>query len=678
MQQLKLELLAPAKTSDIGIAAIDCGADAVYIAGPGFGARAAAGNPVSDIARLTDYAYKFSARIYATVNTIVYENELEAVQRMIWELYEAGVDALIVQDLGITSLDLPPIELHASTQCAIRTPEKAAELASLGFKRLILERQLSLEEIRAIHAAVPDVELEFFVHGAICVCYSGNCYLSQHLAGRSANRGACIQACRSLYDVVDADGKVLARERAILSPRDYCLDGRLEELADAGVCSFKIEGRLKNDSYVKNLCRHYSGRLDEICARRPEYIRASSGTLEGGFTPNPAATFNRGYTEFFIGGTRSRWNSLESTKSLGEYIGTVESVASWSVIVKQEEQNNKSGSNSGRQVCEAEHQSKVSARRSKACLQPEPGKGNLISNGDGLVFVGRNGLVGMRADVVSGNVITVKDTAGISVGDKVYRNYNTKFEKELQANMPRRKIDVGVVFGANRVTATDADGYSATLPLPEDAPVAEKQEAAADNIRRNMGKRTGHFDFRCDAVEQTPVRFYPASTLNTLRRSLAEELERARIIASGSISEGQVCEAEHQSKVSARRSKACPQPEPGADYQSEANEAPRQASRRRSEAAIYTANCANHLAKEVLEDLGYESVEEAYELNPSPDAELMRSRYCIKYELGLCPKLHPAQKVKEPLALVNAGRKLKLSFDCKNCEMVVSLFDYAL
>jgi len=629
MQQLKLELLAPAKTSDIGIAAIDCGADAVYIAGPGFGARAAAGNPVSDIARLTDYAYKFSARIYATVNTIVYENELEAVQRMIWELYEAGVDALIVQDLGITRLDLPPIELHASTQCAIRTPEKAAELASLGFKRLILERQLSLEEIRAIHAAVPDVELEFFVHGAICVCYSGNCYLSQHLAGRSANRGACIQACRSLYDVVDADGKVLARERAILSPRDYCLDGRLEELADAGVCSFKIEGRLKNDSYVKNLCRHYSGRLDELCARRPEYIRASSGVLEGGFTPNPAATFNRGYTEFFIDGVRSRWNSLESTKSLGEEVGTVANTHPLTIV--------------GQGLC----------------------------NGDGLVFVGRNGLVGMRADVVSGNVITVKDTAGISVGDKVYRNYNIKFEKELQANMPRRKIDVGVVFGADRVTATDADGYSATLPLPEDAPVAEKQEAAADNIRRNMGKRTGHFDFRCDAVEQTPVRFYPASTLNTLRRDLAYMLTESRaesVLADSSGSGPENGPVPQAFAFSVRQTNS----------KREANEAPRQASRRRSEAASYTANCANHLAKEVLEDLGYESVEEAYELNPSPDAELMRSRYCIKYELGLCPKLHPAQKVKEPLALVNAGRKLKLSFDCKNCEMVVSLFDYAL
>ena len=630
MQPVKLELLAPAKTSDIGIAAIDCGADAVYIAGPGFGARAAAGNPVSEIARLTAYAHKFSARIYATVNTIVFEDELDAVQKMIWELYEAGVDALIVQDLGITRLDLPPIDLHASTQCAIRTPEKAAELASLGFRRLILERQLSLDGIRAIHSAVPDVELEFFVHGAICVCYSGNCYLSQHLVGRSANRGACIQACRSLYDVVDADGKVLAREKAILSPRDYCLDGRLEELADAGVCSFKIEGRLKNDSYVKNLCRHYRSRLDEICAHRQEYNPASSGTLEGGFTPNPAATFNRGYTEFFIDGRRSRWNSLESTKSLGEEVGTV------------------------------------------AKTHPLTIAGQGLSNGDGLVFVGRSGLIGMRADVVSGNVVTVKDTAGISVGDKVYRNYNIKFEKELQADMPRRKIDVAVVFGTDSVTATDADGYSATLPLPDDAPVAEKQEAAADNIRRNMGKRTDHFDFRCDAVEQTPVRFYPASTLNSLRRSLADMLTENRVKSISAVSSGTGPNNCRVPQKTAHNSGSGPENGP----------VPQRsifgASEGRLKDINYTANCANHLAKEVLEDLGYESVEQAYELNPRPDAELMRSRYCIKYELGLCPKLHPAKKVKEPLALLNAGRKLKLSFDCKNCEMVVSLFDYAL
>ncbi|MBQ9582766.1 MAG: U32 family peptidase [Bacteroidales bacterium] len=611
MQPVKLELLAPAKTSYIGIAAIDCGADAVYIAGPGFGARASAGNPVSDIAALCDYAHRFSARIFGAVNTIVFDDELAAVERQIWDMYGAGVDALIVQDLGITRLNLPPIELHASTQCAIRTARQAEMLASLGFKRVILERQLSLEQIRAIRDAVPGIELEFFVHGAICVCYSGNCYLSQHLVGRSANRGACIQACRSLYDVVDGDGRVLARERSILSPRDYCLDNRLEELADAGICSFKIEGRLKGDSYVKNLTRHYRLKLDELFARRPEYVQASSGTLQGGFTPNPDATFNRGYTQLFIDGKRGRWNSIESTKSLGEYIGDVAGVSLRTVSVQS--------------------------------------AGQAISNGDGLVFVTKNGIIGMRADVVNGCEVTLKDTSGIAPGDKVYRNFNIKFEKELQNDMPRRKIDVAVVFRQESVVATDADGYSATLPLPSDAPVAEKQDVAAGNISRNLGKRTNHFDFKCEAVEQSPVRFYPAATLNALRRALAEMLTKNRLESlSGSSGIGP-----DSGRIPGKKAR------------------PIRCSQDRT--AAYTANCANHLAREVLLDMGYEQVEDAYEIAPKSDAELMRSRYCIRYELGICPRQHPAGKVKEPLMLINGGNRLRLMFDCKNCEMIVTL-----
>ena len=657
MQPVKLELLAPAKNSDIGIAAIDCGADAVYIAGPAFGARAAAGNPVQEIARLAAYAHKFSARIYATVNTIIYDDELEDARRLIWELYDAGVDALIVQDLGITRMDLPPIELHASTQCAIRTPEQARLLESLGFRRLILERQLSLEEILAIRSAV-GCELEFFVHGAICVSYSGNCYLSQYLAGRSANRGACIQACRSLYDVVDDSGRLLARDRAILSPKDFRLDSRLEELADAGICSFKIEGRLKNDSYVKNLVRHYRGRLDELCTRRPQYQKASCGTLEGGFTPNPEATFNRGYTQFYIDGRRSRWNSLESTKSIGEYIGTVAEVAS-----------------------------AARSRRGTCQFKIVYAGGKSLASGDGLVFMGESCTTGMRADVVNGDIVTVKDVSGISPGDNVWRNYNIRFEKELQADMPRRKIDVSLVFGQDSATATDADGFSATLPLPADAPVAQKQEAARGNIVRNLGKRTEHFDFCCNEIEQSPLRFYPASALNALRRDLAEELVRAREEACHTVANRPCAPCGEKVRVGNRRDEPTG-PERSffpasagqggrsmaADAMSGSDEPGTQpVSAGTNLTADYSANCANHLARQVLKDLGYDKIDDAYELAPVPGAALMRSRYCIKYELGLCPRLHPAVKVKEPLSLVNAGRRLKLSFDCKRCEMIVHL-----
>ena len=640
MQPVKLELLAPAKNSDIGIAAIDCGADAVYIAGPGFGARAAAGNPVSDIARLTRYAHKFGARIFGAVNTIVFEDELPQVERMIWEMYEAGVDALIVQDLGITRLNLPPLELHASTQCAIRTPEKARMLEDLGFKRLILERQLSLDEIGEIRSSV-DCELEFFVHGAICVCYSGNCYLSQYLAGRSANRGACIQACRSLYDVVDGDGQTIARNRSILSPKDYCLDDRIEELARAGICSFKIEGRLKGDDYVKNLTRHYRARIDELCERDPRYVKASDGTLEGGFTPNPAATFNRGYTQFYIDGKRSRWNSLESTKSIGEYIGTVAAVGKT-----------------------------VTLDTDKA-----------LSNGDGLVFVGRNGLTGMRADVVNGPRITVKEVNGIAPGDKVWRNYNIKFEKELQNNMPRRKLAVEVVFGPDKVVAEDYCGYSATLPLPDDAPLAEKPLAAADTIRRQMGKRTDHFDFHCTRVLQNPVRFYTPATLNAMRRDLAEALVCAREAAHITASEdgfGHIIAAkmkgfatgasEGGDRLSVREQNLHLRPVP--DAHENVQRGPMYGL---PGPADYRANCANSLARSVLEGCGFENISPAYEQHPASGAELMRSRYCVRYELGLCPKMRPGKQVAEPLFLVNGGKRLRLRFDCKSCEMIVTL-----
>ena len=282
---ISLELLAPARTADIGIAAIDCGADAVYIAGPGFGARQAAGNSLEDIARLCAYAHRFGARIFLTVNTIVYDGELEEVHALMRAAQEAGVDAFIVQDLALTQWEDITVPLHASTQCAIRTPEKARWLSSLGFSRLVLERELSLAQVREIAAAV-DCEIEAFVHGALCVCYSGQCYLSEHLAGRSANRGACVQACRSLYDLVDGDGKVLLRDKALLSLKDFRLLDALPDLAEAGVTSFKIEGRLKNISYVRNVVREYSLALDRLVAAHPEkYRRASFGTVSQGFAP---------------------------------------------------------------------------------------------------------------------------------------------------------------------------------------------------------------------------------------------------------------------------------------------------------------------------------------------------------------------------------------------------------
>ena len=322
----QLELLAPARDAQIGIAAIDCGADAVYIAGPQFGARQAAGNSIEDIKTLCGYAHRFGARIFVALNTILYDDELEAAYRQMLEVQEAGADALIIQDMAVMRMAAEGIgnfredfhiPLHASTQCAIRTPEHAVFLEGMGFSRLILEREMSLEQIRTIRKAV-SCELEFFVHGALCVCYSGQCYLSEKIAGRSANRGACIQACRSRYDLADSDGKILVRDKALLSLKDYNLKARLEDLAEAGITSFKIEGRLKNASYVKNVVRDYSLALDEIVRKRPEeYERGSYGQITGGFTPDTTKTFNRGYTELFIDGKKGRWASMDAAKSMG-------------------------------------------------------------------------------------------------------------------------------------------------------------------------------------------------------------------------------------------------------------------------------------------------------------------------------------------------------------------------
>ena len=415
----QLELLAPARDYQIGIAAIDCGADAVYIAGPQFGARQAAGNEIDDIRRLCEYAHRFGVRIFVTLNTILYDEELEAAYRQMLAVQEAGADAIIVQDLAILAMAEKGIgnikgeiriPLHASTQCAIRTPEQARFLESLGFSRLILERELSLEQIKAIRDAV-SCELEFFVHGALCVCYSGQCYLSEKIAGRSANRGACIQACRSRYDLVDATGKVLVKDKALLSLKDYNLRGRLRELAEAGITSFKIEGRLKNESYVRNVVRDYSIALDRLIENNPsEYERESFGRISGGFTPDTDKTFNRGYTELFMDGKRGKWAAMDAAKGMGEEIGKV-----------------------------------VRSDKSKTTISIafDHGKNFTLNNGDGFSFVARNGeIVGFRADVCQGNQIKTKAVAEIYQGATIFRNLDSAFEKEIDRNKGKREIPV--------------------------------------------------------------------------------------------------------------------------------------------------------------------------------------------------------------------------------------------
>ncbi len=581
-----LELLAPARNSDIGIAAIDCGADAVYIGGPGFGARKDAGNSLSDIERLCAYAHTFGARIFLTVNVTLEEGELEEVHDMMLRAQEAGVDAFIVRDPVICTWEDITVPLHASTQCALRQASKAREYHSLGFSRLVLERQLSLDQVREV-AAATDAELEFFVHGALCTGYSGDCYLSEALSGRSANRGECIQACRSLYDLADAKGNILIRNKALLSLKDFNLLERMEDLAEAGVCSFKIEGRLKSISYVKNVVREYSLALDRLVEKHPDkYARASFGTVRGGFVPDSNKTFNRGYTQLFLDGKRGRWASMDAPKSMGECIGKVLSIQP--------------------------------ADKFNIRINVKPLKGvSPLNNGDGFCFVDGFNITGFRGDVCNGYEIRCKNIAGLKPGDTLYRNINAAFEKELQSNMCQRLIPVGIslrISGSKALgykveaSAASQDGRSVSASLETAGPAAQNKARMESILQSQLSKTLAPYILSPSGNEvltaDGSLPLLSASALNGLCRSLAAELD----------------------KLPCGKVPLCGAPHPQGPVQKE---------------------------------------------NAAPvNGELMRSKYCIRYELGICP-VHQGAAESGPLFLLNNGRRFALGFDCKHCEMTV-------
>lgn len=726
-----LELLAPARNADIGIAAIDCGADAVYIAGPAFGARQAAGNSMEDIRRLTEYAHRFGARIFLTLNTILFDNELVEAERLLAEAKDAGVDAIIAQDLAVWELtDLP---VHASTQCAIRTPEKARLYEGIGASRLVLEREMSLDQIRAIRSSV-NCELEFFVHGALCVCYSGQCYMSERIAGRSANRGECIQACRSLYDLVDGSGNVLVRNKALLSLKDYNLKDRLKDLAEAGICSFKIEGRLKNISYVRNVVRAYSLALDELVAANPEKLRrVSFGRSEGGFTPDLAKTFNRGYTQLFLDGKRSgNWSSMDAPKSIGEEVGTVVSIAP----MRQNFSNGKRPS---------EENITITLRMKNP--------GDRLQNGDGFSFLskGRGEIVGFRGDVCQGNRITCRNVTGLYPGAKLYRNLSNAFEKELESNLPVRTIPVSVDISAIVVPVTTTGSVTEWCrsvtenigPVTDDScPVTEKGrspsqskrlckqtyslkinavsqdgrsivlereagDSTAENAKRmremfvaQISKDTGIYSFTLSSLNvETPdgsLPFLPASALNAIRRDLAATLDkmpcRAIPLPTGKTADNPGISnalstpnnAESPSGCQDRRQDQKPILSKIPDIQEPASDGIH---------VSYKANIANHVARETYQVLGATQTDEAFEISHLPGTELMRTKYCIRHELGLCPVHRETGRHQGKanfatgssklatttpsghLYIINNGKRYHLSFDCANCEMVVRVND---
>ncbi len=490
-----LELLAPAKNADFGIEAINHGADAVYIGGPAFGARANAGNAMADIARLCDHAHRYNARVLVALNTILRDDELEAARTLAWQAWDAGADALILQDMGLLELDLPPIELHASTQTDIRDPAKARFLQDVGFSQIVLARELSLKEIAAV-AEATGLALEFFVHGALCVAFSGQCYISHAHTGRSANRGECSQACRLPYSLADEDGHVIAEDGHLLSMKDNDQSANLAALAAAGISSFKIEGRLKDLSYVKNITAHYRTLLDAIIAGNPGYRRASSGVSSYTFTPRPEKTFNRGATDYFVNGRQADIGAFDSPSFVGEAIGEVTAVAD--------------------KHFEAE------------TAVP-------LHNGDGISFFDdHQELVGVRVNRVEGRRLFPNVMPhGLAAGTVLYRNRDQEFERLLEKKSAERRLGVELRFAETAdgfaLTIAAEDGVAATATLAHPREPAQNGERALATIREQVAK-LGNTLYRADKVgiDLAQPWFIPTGALNALRREAVDKLDAAR------------------------------------------------------------------------------------------------------------------------------------------------------
>lgn len=591
---IALELLSPAKNLECGLAAVDHGADAVYIGAPRFGARAAVGNSIEDIRQLCRYAHQFAVKVYVTVNTILYDNELADTETMIGQLYEAGADAILVQDMGILKMQLPPIALHASTQTDNRTADKVRWLRNAGFERVVLARELSTHEIADIHHQVPDMPLEVFVHGALCVCYSGLCYASQHCLQRSANRGACAQFCRMKFDLLDADGRELEHQRHLLSLKDLNLSRHLEELIEAGATSFKIEGRLKDVGYVKNVTAAYSERLNAFISRHPnQYCRASKGRCTYTFTPNLQKTFNRGFTTYFLHDRQPDIFSPDTPKALGEYVGRVKELK--------------------------QHSLNVAGTAA-------------FANGDGLCFLNeQRTLEGFRINRAEGNrLYPQKMPQNLRSGMALYRNNDQEFERLLARPSGQRKIDIVMRLD------TTSDGFSLSVGDLSVCVTCEHQQADKpqhDNIVRQLS-RLGGTPYECSRIEMPEVfpYFVPNSVLGELRRQLLSTLAEEKV----------------RTNVKQKRNQNLSAIPP---Y---------------SYPHLY--NIANRLSQQFY---GAHTLS-AYELKGGV-GPLMQCRHCLRYALGCCVKkggAHPEWR--EPLCLrLGDGRRFRLEFDCKQCQMNV-------
>lgn len=612
-----LELLAPAKNADFGIEAIKHGADAVYIGGPAFGARAKAPNSVQDIARLVDYAHRYHAEVFVALNTIFHDNELEGVRQLVHQLYEAGVDALIVQDMGLLEMDLPPIQLHASTQTDIRTVEKAQFLDQVGFSQLVLARELDIRTVKKI-ADATTANLEYFIHGALCVAFSGQCFISHAHTGRSANRGECSQECRLPYTLEDQKGRIIGKDKHYLSMKDNDQSANLRALIDAGISSFKIEGRYKDLPYVKNATAHYRQLLDAILLDMPEYAKTSVGSVTYTFTPQPEKTFNRSATDYFANGRQADIGAFDTPKFAGEELGKVTKVGKDFIEVATDIE---------------------------------------LHNGDGICFFDvHKALVGLRVNTVqssskhSQKLFPNEMPADIRNNTVIYRNRDHGFMRLLEKESASRKIDLSMTLYETRegfaLTVTDAQGFSATVQSDAEKQAANDSAKAEASLKENLSK-LGNTDFIAKAVdlETSQAWFLPASIVNNLRREAIEQLIQIRALGY----------ARPVRKAAA---------EPPAIYP--------------ESTLTYLANVYNQQARTFYQKHGVSIIAKAYEANEElGEVPVMITKHCLRYSHGLCPK--EAKGVigvqgtvtAEPMTLISGNDRYTLKFDCKPCEMHV-------
>lgn len=612
-----LELLSPAKNAEFGIEAINHGADAVYIGGPAFGARAKAPNTVQDIARLVQHAHRYHAEVFVALNTIFHDNELEGVRQLVHQLYDAGVDALIVQDMGLLEMDLPPIQLHASTQTDIRTVEKAQFLDQVGFSQIVLARELDIPTIQKI-AGATSCNLEYFIHGALCVAFSGQCFISHAHTGRSANRGECSQECRLPYTLEDQKGRIIGKDKHFLSMKDNDQSANLRALIDAGVSSFKIEGRYKDLPYVKNATAHYRQLLDEILEHYPEYQKSSDGHTTYTFTPQPEKTFNRSATDYFANGRQADIGAFDTPKFSGEELGKVSKVGKDFIEVATDIE---------------------------------------LHNGDGVCFFDvHKELVGLRVNTVQvinkqvQRIYPNEMPADVRNNTLIYRNRDHAFMRLLEKDSANRKIAVSMTLYETRdgfaLTVADEQDLSATVQITADKQAANDPAKAEASLKEHLTK-LGNTDFIAKAVnlETTQMWFIPASIVNSLRRDAIEQLTHIR-------------------ETAYQRPTRRPAAEPPAVYP--------------EDSLSYLANVYNQKARDFYHKHGVKLIAKAYEANEElGEVPLMITKHCLRFSHGLCPK--EAKGVigvqgtvtAEPMTLISGNDRYTLKFDCKPCEMHV-------